>query len=42
VVTAADIKCPTGLEILNKDLYITEIDKDGLNLDIEIRVEKSV
>ncbi len=42
VVTAADIKCPTGVEILNKDLYITEIDKDGMNLDIEIRVEKSV
>lgn len=42
VVKASDIKCPTGVEILNKDLYITEIDKDGLNLDIEIRVEKSV
>lgn len=42
VVTAGDIKASTGLEILNKDLYITEIDKDGLALDIEIRVEKSV
>ena len=26
----------------NKDLYITEIDKDGLSLEIDIRVEKSV
>lgn len=42
VVTAADIKSPSWVEILNKDLYITEIDKDGLSLDIEIRVEKSV
>lgn len=41
-VTAADIKTPAGVEILNKDLYITEIDKDWLNLDIEIRIEKSV
>lgn len=42
VVTATDIKTSTWIEILNKDLYITEIDKDGLALDIEIRVEKSV
>ena len=41
VVTAADIKCPTGVEILNKDLYITEIDKDGLEISVDIRVEKS-
>lgn len=42
VVSASDIKCPSWVEILNKDLYITEIDRDGMNLDIEIRVEKSV
>ncbi|NDK08686.1 DNA-directed RNA polymerase subunit alpha [Candidatus Gracilibacteria bacterium] len=42
VVTAADIKAPAGVEIVNKDLYITKIDKDGINLDIEIRVEKGV
>lgn len=42
VVTAADIKLPAWVEILNKDLYITEIDKDWLTLDIEIRIEKSV
>lgn len=40
VVTAADIKCPAWITIHNKDLYITEIDKDGLELNIEIRVEK--
>ncbi len=41
-VTAADIKTPAGVEILNKDLYITEIDQDGLELNIDIRVEKWV
>ncbi|MFK7780192.1 MAG: DNA-directed RNA polymerase subunit alpha [Candidatus Gracilibacteria bacterium] len=41
-VTAADIKAPAGIEILNKDLYITEIDQDGLELNIDIRVEKGV
>jgi DNA-directed RNA polymerase subunit alpha len=42
VVTAADIQASTWIEILNKDLYITEIDKDWLELDIEIRIEKNV
>lgn len=42
VVTAADIKAPAWVEIVNKDLYITKIDKDWINLDIEIRVEKWV
>lgn len=42
VVTAADISLPAWVEILNKDLYITEIDKDWLSLDMEIRIEKSV
>jgi len=41
-VTAADIKAPTWVEIVNKDLYITEIDKDGLEIDIDIRIEKSL
>lgn len=41
-VTASDIKTSTWVEILNKDLYITEIDKDWLSLDIDIRVEKTV
>ncbi len=42
IVTAWDIKAPSWVEILNKDLYITEIDKDWLELDLEIRIEKSV
>ncbi len=42
IVTAWDIKATTWIEILNKDLYLTEIDKDGLLLDIEIRIEKTV
>jgi DNA-directed RNA polymerase subunit alpha len=42
VVIAQDIKLPAGVEIMNKDLYITEIDKDGLEFDIEIRIEKGV
>ncbi|MFA5917651.1 MAG: DNA-directed RNA polymerase subunit alpha [Candidatus Gracilibacteria bacterium] len=41
-VTAADIKTSAGIEIVNKDLYITKIDKDGISLDIEIRVEKGI
>jgi len=42
VVKAWDIESPSGVKVLNKDLYITEIDKDGLELDIEIRIEKNV
>jgi len=42
IVTAADIKVSAWIEILNKDLYITEIDKDWLSLDLEIRIEKWV
>lgn len=42
VVTAKDIKTEAGVEILNKDLYITEIDQDWLELDIDIRIEKGV
>ncbi len=41
-VTAWDIQAPAWVEILNPDLYITEIDKDWLELDIDIRVHKSV
>lgn len=42
VVKASDIKLPSWVKILNEDLYITEIDKDWIDLDIEIRIEKSV
>jgi DNA-directed RNA polymerase subunit alpha len=41
-VTAADIKASAWVEIVNKDLYITKIDQDGINLDIEIRIEKGI
>lgn len=41
-VTAADIKLPAGIKILNPEMYITEIDQDKLDLQIEIRVEKGV
>ncbi len=40
VVKAGDIKTWTTIKILNPDLYITEIDKDWLELDIAIRIEK--
>lgn len=42
VVKAWDIDVPSWIKILNKDLYITEIDKDWLEIDIEIRIEKNV
>lgn len=41
VVTASDVKETDWMQVLNKDLYITEIDQDWLELDIDIRVEKS-
>ncbi len=41
VVTAKDIKVPTGVEILNPDLYITTLDEKG-KLNMEIFVEKGV
>lgn len=41
-VVAGDIQSVSWVEVLNKDHYITEIDQDWLELDIEIRVEKWV
>lgn len=41
-VTAADISLPSGIEIINPDMYITEIDQDKLELEIEVRIEKGV
>lgn len=41
-VTAWDIKVPSNVKILNPDLYITEIDRDGFEIDMSIRVEKWV
>lgn len=39
VVTADDIICPDGVEIISKDLVIANLAKDG-SLDMEIRVQK--
>lgn len=41
VVTAKDIKCPSEVEILNPDQYITTLQK-GAKLNIEMNVEKGV
>ncbi len=40
-VYAKDIKCPSDVEILNKDLYITTLEK-GAKLNMELRIEKGV
>jgi len=40
-VTAKDIKAPSGVEVMNPDLYITTLDDKG-KLDMEIFVEKGV
>lgn len=39
VITAGDIYCPTGVEILNKDLHIATLTEDA-NLYMEIYVER--
>lgn len=40
-VTAADIECEAGFEVINKDLHIATLAK-GANLDIEMIVEAGV
>jgi DNA-directed RNA polymerase subunit alpha len=42
VVTAGDIECPSDVEIINKDAYITTITKKGGKMDMQIIVEKGV
>ncbi|MDD2891929.1 MAG: DNA-directed RNA polymerase subunit alpha [Candidatus Gracilibacteria bacterium] len=42
VVTAGDIKTSSGITILNPELVITEIDRDGFELNMSIRIEKGV
>lgn len=42
VVTAKDIKTPTGVEILNPELYITTIEGKSTKLKMELRAEKGV
>ena len=41
VIKAKDIKCPSEVEILNPEQYITTIEK-GTKLNMELRVEKGV
>ena len=40
-VTAADIECEAGFEVVNKDLYLATLAK-GKNLDIEMVVESGI
>ncbi len=42
IVTAKDIKCPTGVKILNPDQYITTIEGKKTKLKMELRAEKGV
>lgn len=41
-VTAAQIQCPTGVEVLNPDYVITSIDKKSSVLDCKIFLQKGV
>ncbi|HRI36320.1 MAG TPA: DNA-directed RNA polymerase subunit alpha [bacterium] len=41
-VKASDIETSAGVKILNPDLVLTEIDRDGFELDMSIRIEKGV
>lgn len=40
VVTAADIECPAGLEVVNKDLEIANLDGARGKIEIELRIER--
>ncbi len=42
LVTAADIVCPTQVEVLNKDQQIAEITAKGTALEMEIRIERGL
>jgi len=41
VIRAKDIKCPSDVEVLNPDQYITTLEK-GAKINMELRVEKGV
>jgi DNA-directed RNA polymerase alpha subunit len=38
--TSSNIKFPTGIELLNKDVHLFEITDPSLELNIDIRIEK--
>jgi len=42
IVKAKDIKCPTGVKILNPDQYLTTIEGKSTKLKMELRAEKGV
>lgn len=42
IVKAKDIKCPTGVKILNPDQYITTIEGKTTKLKMDLRAEKGV
>ena len=42
IITAADIKANPDVEVINKDLYITTLDSNSVELDMAIRIEKGV
>ena len=39
-VTAADIECPSQVEVINKSAHIAELTDKGASLDIEMTIEK--
>jgi len=41
VITGKDIKCPSDIEIINKDAYIATLEK-GAKLKMDIRIDKGV
>lgn len=41
IITAGDIETPSGVKVLNPEMYITSIDA-GFTFDAQIRVEKNV
>lgn len=41
-VTAADIKCPTGIEVVNKDLVLATITDKKTELEMELEVGKGL
>ncbi len=42
VVKGKDVKCPTGIKILNPDQYITTIEGKNTKLKMDLRAEKGV
>jgi len=42
VVTAADVECPPGVEIVNPELYLFTVDSDDAEVYVEMVVEKGI